>query len=54
MPQDYNQFSEDILFSSLVSFAFFDSCFLLLFVCLLFFKITNVYSDTYWIKRASE
>ena len=33
MPQDYNQFSEDILFSSLVSFAFFYSCFLLLFVC---------------------
>ena len=37
----FNRFSGDILFSSLISFAFFDSC-----LCL-FFGIKNVYSDTH-------
>ena len=40
----FNRFSGDILFSSLVSFAFFYSCFFI--VCLLFFELKNVYSDT--------
>ena len=53
----FNQFSRDILFSSLVYFDFFDSSFL--FVCfvfllfLLFFEIKNVYSDTHSTMRAT-
>ena len=47
-----NQISDDILFSSSVSYAFFDSCllFVCLFVCLFvrcFFEIKNVYSNTH-------
>ena len=38
----FNRFSGDILFSFLVSFALFDSCFCL-FICLLFFEIKYVY-----------
>ena len=49
----FNQFSRDILFPFLVSFAFFYFCFVL-FVCLLFFEIKNVYSDTHSTMRACE
>ena len=41
----------EILFSSLVSFAYFDSCF---FVCLVVFEIKNVYSDLHSTIRAGE
>ena len=41
----FNQFSGDILSSFSVSFAFFNSCFVCLFVCLLFFEIKNVCFD---------
>ena len=41
----FNQFSGDVIFSSLVSFAFFGSFFSA--VCFL-----KVYSDAHWIKRA--
>ena len=50
----FNQFSGDALFSSLVSFAFFDSCFFCCCRCLLFFEIKNVYADTCSIKRVGE
>ena len=46
----FNRFSAGILISSLVSFAFFDSCFL--FCC--FFELKNVYSDTHSTMRAGE
>ena len=50
-----NRFSGDTIFSFLVSFAFFGSCFIVIVVvCLLFFEIKNVYSDTNSIKRAAE
>ena len=49
-----NRFSRDIIFSSLVSFAFFGSCFFFFFGILLLFEITNVYSDTHSIMRAGE
>ena len=54
-PQIYffNRFSRDILFSFLVSFAFFDSFFVAV-VCLLLFKIKNVYSDTHSTMRGVE
>ena len=45
-------FSGDILFSSLVSFAFLILVFL--FVCFMFFKIKSVYSDTHLALRAGE
>ena len=41
-----DRFSGDIPFSSLVSFALFDSCFFVV-VCLLLFELKNVHSDTY-------
>ena len=47
----FYQFSGDILFSSLVSFAFFLHCFWL--VCLVF-EIKNIYSDTHSTIRAGE
>ena len=49
----FNRFSRDILFSSLVSFAFFDSCFFL-FVCFMFSEIKNVYSDINLTMRTGE
>ena len=49
----FNWFSVDILFSSFVSFAFFDSYFFL-FACLLPFEIKNVYSDTPLTVQAGE
>ena len=48
-----NRFSRDILFSSLISFAFFGSCFFFV-VYLMFLEIKNVYSDTHSVKRAGE
>ena len=53
-PQIYffNRLSGDILFSSLVSFAFLYSCFSLP-VCL-FFEIQNVYFDTNSTMRVGE
>ena len=48
----FNRFSGDILFSSLVSFAFFILVFL--FVCLFVFEIKNVYSATHSTMRAGE
>ena len=48
----FNQFSGDIFLSSLVSFAFLILVFF--FVCLMFFKIKNVYSDTHLNMRAGE
>ena len=49
------RFSGDILFSSLVYFAFFVFlfCFVFLLVCL-FFEIKNIYSDTHSTMRAGE
>ena len=41
-----------LFFFSFISF--FNSCFFCLFVCLLFFEIKNIYSDTHWIMQASE
>ena len=41
-----DRLSGDIPFSSLVSFALFDSCFFVV-VCLLLFELKNVHSDTY-------
>ena len=53
----FNQFSGDILSSSLVFFALSYACFFLffffLFLCL-FFEINNLYSDTHLTKRAGE
>ena len=46
------RFSGDILFSSLVAFAFFVFLFFVL-LCL-FFEIKNIYSDTYSTMRAGE
>ena len=43
----FYRFFGDSLFSSLVSFSFFDSCFFRLFVCLMLFRIKNAYSDTH-------
>ena len=53
-PQIYffNRFSGDILFSSLVSFAFLILVFVV--VYLLFFELKNIYSDTYSTMRAGE
>ena len=62
----FNRFSGDILFSYLVSFAFFAflffflllllSFFVLLFFLLVYliFEIKNIYSDTHWAMRAGE
>ena len=41
-----DRLSGDIPFSSLVSFALFDSCFFVV-VCLLLYELKNVHSDTY-------
>ena len=49
----FNQFSGDILFSSLVSFVFCGLLFFCLFVCL-DFEIKNIYSDTHSAMRAVE
>ena len=46
----FNRFSTGILISSLVSFAFFDSCFF--FCC--FFELKNVYYDTHSTMQAGE
>ena len=53
----FNRFSGDILFSSLVSFDFFYSCFFVVVVAVvvcLFFQLKNVYSDTHRTLRAGE
>ena len=50
----FNQFSGDILFSSLVSFAFFVFLFCFVFFACLFFEIKNIYSATHSTMRAGE
>ena len=48
----FDRFSRDILFSSLVSFVFFDSCFFVVYLFL--FEHKNVYCDTHSSLQASE
>ena len=48
----FDRFSRDILFSSLVSFVFFDSCFFVVYLFL--FEHKNVYCDTHSSLQVSE